>query len=231
MGNYYNYFNPKKCALGLEYDAERKCGVLEFAPSLNPEGHKGPVDKGTKVFNWEQKKRFNIYATEAKKMFVDIKELVNNPDVEKTRDMGRIAHSPTGNFSDSLSEIHFTAYKPEGKDNTYYTLTYKKTENKATTASISYTFLDMYELAIFMDFLEFVGKTALGILAALTTNKWEGKKDAGQATDKKDWSSAPNASSPPQDAMPPETHEVPEMAASPVPPKAPEKKAPVPHLF
>ena len=36
MGIYHNYFNPKKCALGLEYDSERRCGVLEFAPSLNP---------------------------------------------------------------------------------------------------------------------------------------------------------------------------------------------------
>ena len=137
----HTFYNPKKSALAISISYQRKTGVLEFARSLNPY-HKGPIQKGQQIFDWQNKLTFTISPEEAPKII----KFIRQPH----KDSISFTHAPTGNTSEKFSSLLIAGKRP------YINLSLTTQVRGQQKKQITFTLREnetIDEISIFMQFL------------------------------------------------------------------------------
>jgi len=142
-------FYAKKNHIIMSINTTKHNGSIEIVPAYDPNRNmSGPVQSGTKIYNYDAKKIFSLKPLEAAKLLSDYKELSQNPQTK----CKSIIHDRSK--VQGINENMLT-YMTAGKWKEAYTITisYKIGNNNEYE---SYLFHGTEEFEIFKGYLRFV---------------------------------------------------------------------------
>jgi len=128
--DFYTFYNSKKGAISLQQGFRRGNLVIQAAKSLQPNLSPKDIQKGMKVYDWENSIWFSLDMREAKYLRRKIMELlkqgyVSDDNGNKVNQVD-IPHFPDDN---TVTRVYFRLYTPEGQNSTYYIFGVMKTTN------------------------------------------------------------------------------------------------------
>jgi len=142
-----SFYNPKQSALRLMFSPKKLSGSITIANSLQKHA-KGKVQKGAKVFDWENALTFSISDEEADEIVLSL----------HTKNDISLQHFPTEGNVKGVSYLHVRIldYTSNNHPKRLNVTINRKIGN--VNQSVTYTTLSLYQTRSFIKFLKFVSE-------------------------------------------------------------------------
>jgi len=163
LRNVYQFFG-KKSAMSAGLNFTRKNGCIEIAPAFNPDRDmRGPIQKGSNIYNYQAKRFFSIAPTEAAQLLKNIAILEQTPKTQINgilHDRGKVSDSQENYLTLlNVGTWSYTNNKQQQITKLTISIGHKpKNQQGAKTDYLSYMFHDHNEIEQFKGYLEFILK-------------------------------------------------------------------------